>query len=219
MARDLLDLFSMKTWRCSWSLAATIASVLALASVVHLFLFPLTPSLDYFKLASNSCVSSNASVELFSKRGWDEPAIDLKIRFPGDLHGSVAYKGAPWKDEIGRWLAGCDSVTKEINVSEIIGGNECKNDCSGLGVCNQELGQCRCFHGYAENNEAHLALGTTLFHSGMCIQDMISFEDVLKEFTSKKCGKLGKLLKESGNHGVQMKHKDSRAPKLTVKHA
>ncbi|XP_058735154.1 uncharacterized protein LOC131607138 [Vicia villosa] len=40
---------------------------------------------------------------------------------------------------------------------------------------------------------------------------LISFEDVLKEFTSKKCGKLGKLLKESGNHGVQMKHKDSRA--------
>ncbi|XP_058735321.1 uncharacterized protein LOC131607321 [Vicia villosa] len=69
-----------------------------------------------------------------------------------------------------------------------------------------------------KNNEAHLALGTTLFHSGMCIQDMISFEDVLKEFTSKKCGKLGKLLKESGNHGVQMKNKDSRAPKLTVKH-
>ncbi|CAL5197804.1 unnamed protein product [Lathyrus oleraceus] len=41
---------------------------------------------------------------------------------------------------------------------------------------------------------------------------LISFEDVLKEFTSKKCGKLGKLLKESGNHGVQMKHKDSRGP-------
>lgn len=34
----------------------------------------------------------------------------------------------------------------------------------------------------------------------------------MKEFTSKKCGKLGKLLKESGNHGVQMKHKDSRGP-------
>ncbi|WJX89472.1 hypothetical protein P8452_71470 [Trifolium repens] len=41
---------------------------------------------------------------------------------------------------------------------------------------------------------------------------LISFEDVLKEFASKKCGKLGKLLKESGNHGIQMKHKDSRAP-------
>lgn len=36
--------------------------------------------------------------------------------------------------------------------------------------------------------------------------------DVLKEFASKKCGKLGKLLKESGNHGIQMKHRDFRAP-------
>ena len=35
--------------------------------------------------------------------------------------------------------------------------------------------------------------------------------DVLKEFASKKCGKLGKLLKETGSHGIQMKHKDSRA--------
>lgn len=41
---------------------------------------------------------------------------------------------------------------------------------------------------------------------------LISFEDVLKEFASKKCGKLGKLLKESGNHGIQMKHRDFRAP-------
>ncbi|RZC11912.1 hypothetical protein D0Y65_011917 [Glycine soja] len=40
---------------------------------------------------------------------------------------------------------------------------------------------------------------------------LISFEDVLKEFASKKCGKLGKLLKETGSHGIQMKHKDSRA--------
>ncbi|TKY55602.1 hypothetical protein E2542_SST20020 [Spatholobus suberectus] len=41
---------------------------------------------------------------------------------------------------------------------------------------------------------------------------LISFEDVLKEFASKKCGKLGKLLKETGGHGVQIKHRDSRAP-------
>lgn len=119
MARDLLDLFSMKNWRCSWSLAATIASVLVLVSVVHLFLFPFTPSFDYFKLASNSCVSTNASVELINSHGWDEPVIDLKNRFPGDLHGSVPYKGAPWKAEIGQWLAGCHSITKEINVSEV----------------------------------------------------------------------------------------------------
>ncbi|XP_027346799.1 uncharacterized protein LOC113858372 [Abrus precatorius] len=41
---------------------------------------------------------------------------------------------------------------------------------------------------------------------------LITFEDVLKEFASKKCGKLGKLLKETGGHGIQMKHRDSRAP-------
>lgn len=41
---------------------------------------------------------------------------------------------------------------------------------------------------------------------------LISFEDVLKEFASKKCGKLGKLLKERGGNGVQMKHRDSRVP-------
>jgi hypothetical protein len=121
MARDLLDLFSMKNWRfSSWSLAATIASALVLVSVVHLFLFPLTPSFNYFKLAPDCCISTNASAELISKHGWDEPAIDLKHQFPADLHGSVAYKGAPWKAEMGRWLAGCDSITKEVNISEVI---------------------------------------------------------------------------------------------------
>ncbi|KAF7828608.1 DUF4228 domain protein [Senna tora] len=40
---------------------------------------------------------------------------------------------------------------------------------------------------------------------------LISFEDVLKEFAAKKCVKLGKLLKESGSLGVQMKNRDPRA--------
>ncbi|MED6212359.1 hypothetical protein PIB30_082513 [Stylosanthes scabra] len=44
---------------------------------------------------------------------------------------------------------------------------------------------------------------------------LISFEDVLKEFASKKCGKLGKVLDRNGN-GVQMKHKDSRYPNPTT---
>lgn len=120
MARDQFDLFSMKNWRCSWSLAASIASVVALVSVVHLFLFPLTPSFDYFKLASDSCVSNNvSSADLVSNHGLEEPAIDLKYRFPADLHSSVAYKGALWKAEIGRWLSGCDSITKDVNISEV----------------------------------------------------------------------------------------------------
>ncbi|KAJ7952734.1 DUF4228 domain protein [Quillaja saponaria] len=41
---------------------------------------------------------------------------------------------------------------------------------------------------------------------------LISFEDVLKEFAAKKCGKLGRLLKERGNLGVQMRNKDLGAP-------
>ncbi|XVE86981.1 hypothetical protein DITRI_Ditri18aG0079300 [Diplodiscus trichospermus] len=37
---------------------------------------------------------------------------------------------------------------------------------------------------------------------------LISFEDVLKEFAAKKCMKLGKLLKESGGLGMELKRKD-----------
>ncbi|OMP01805.1 hypothetical protein COLO4_11590 [Corchorus olitorius] len=47
---------------------------------------------------------------------------------------------------------------------------------------------------------------------------LISFEDVLKEFAAKKCGKLGKLLKERGGLGLgmEMKRKDLN-PKLNSK--
>ena len=119
MARDFLDLFSMKKWRCSWSLAATIASVLALVSVVHLFLFPLTPSFNYFKLTPDSCIPTDASAELPSDLEKEKPVIDLKHQFPADLHRAVVYQGAPWKAEIGQWLAGCDAITKEVNITEV----------------------------------------------------------------------------------------------------
>lgn len=29
-----------------------------------------------------------------------------------------------------------------------ISGKSCKNNCSGQGICNHALGQCRCFHGF-----------------------------------------------------------------------
>ncbi|KAF7809936.1 DUF4228 domain protein [Senna tora] len=41
---------------------------------------------------------------------------------------------------------------------------------------------------------------------------LISFEDVLKELSAKKCVKLEKLLKDRGGLGVHIKHRDSRAP-------
>ncbi|KAJ7972241.1 exostosin family protein [Quillaja saponaria] len=149
MKRYFSDMFSIHKWRCSWSLVATIASVLALVSIVHLFLFPLAPSFNYFSQAQNSCAPINVSAEAATNnvRGNLKPTIDLDHQFLADLHNAVVYRGAPWKAEIGRWLAGCDLVTKEVGIVEIIGGNGCKNDCSGQGVCNREFGECQCFHG------------------------------------------------------------------------
>ncbi|XP_048320595.2 uncharacterized protein LOC107425930 [Ziziphus jujuba] len=144
-------MFSIQKGRCSWSLYATIASVVALVSVVHLFWFPLTPSLDYFRLVQKTCVPINGSADASIKNINEskQQPIDLEYQFPADLHKAVFYCGAPWKAEIGRWLSGCDSITKEVDIVETIGGSGCKNDCSGQGVCNQELGQCWCFHGYS----------------------------------------------------------------------
>lgn len=112
MGGDVLDLFSIKKWKCSWFLVATIASVVALFSTVHIFLFPLTPSFNYLKLAQNSCIATNASAEFPDNHVKENlnPAIDLKKQFPADLHRAVVYRGAPWKAEIGQWLRGCDSV-------------------------------------------------------------------------------------------------------------
>lgn len=115
-------MFSILRWKGSWSMIATIASIvglisLALASIVHLFFFPLVPSFNYFSQAQNSCVPINGSAEAITDhiRG-----IDLEYRFPSDLHKAVVYRGAPWKAEIGRWLAGCRSITNEVNIVEVI---------------------------------------------------------------------------------------------------
>ncbi|XP_041028569.1 uncharacterized protein LOC121268379 isoform X2 [Juglans microcarpa x Juglans regia] len=144
-------MLSIQKWKCSWSLAAAIASIVALVSVVHLFLFPFGPSFDYFRETQNACVPINGSSGATTNHVWEDlqPTTDLDHRFPADLHKGVIYHDAPWKAEIGQWLSGCDSVTKEISIAEIIGAINCKNGCSGQGVCNRELGQCRCFHGYS----------------------------------------------------------------------
>ncbi|KAK9181367.1 hypothetical protein WN944_024504 [Citrus x changshan-huyou] len=146
-------MISIEKWRFSWTLVATVASVLTLVSVVHLFLFPLVPSFDYFtarQQIQNSCVPIKESAEGVTNRVWENspPQLNLDHRFPADLHNAVVYRNAPWKAEIGRWLSGCDSVAKEVDLVEMIGGKSCKSDCSGQGVCNHELGQCRCFHGF-----------------------------------------------------------------------
>lgn len=171
-------MFYLQKWKCSWSLVAAIASVLALVSVIHLFLYPLVPSLDYMNLrqVQSSCLPLNGSTEVGKSmipdsvetnltgqnapgKGWIEgstdysnqnfqPMVDLKVQFPADWHGAVTYNGAPWKAEVGRWLSGCNSKANAVNVVEEIGGKYCKNQCSDQGICNHELGECRCFHGF-----------------------------------------------------------------------
>lgn len=117
-------MLSIQKWRLSWSLIATIASVFALFSVVHLFLFPLVPPFDYFRQVQTSCVPVNGSAlvktDLAKESQSRQPTIDLDRQFPADLHNAVVYRGAPWKAEIGRWLSGCDSVAKEVNIVEVI---------------------------------------------------------------------------------------------------
>lgn len=137
---------------CSWSLGGSIASIIALVTVVHLFFFPLVPSLDNLRRFPNSGFAVNSSTEAYDYNNHAKedpgPAIDLNHKFPPDSHSAVVYHGAPWKSSIGRWLSGCDANTKELQIVELVGGSGCKNDCSGQGVCNHEFGQCRCFHGY-----------------------------------------------------------------------
>lgn len=146
-------MLSFQKSRCSWSLVAAIASIVALVSVVHLFLFPVVPSFDYFasREVQNSCFPINGSVAGGKDSGAKNllPVLNLDVRFPADSHKAVVYHGAPWKAEIGRWLTGCDSVANAVKVAENISGKSCQNDCSNQGICNRELGQCRCFHGFS----------------------------------------------------------------------
>lgn len=144
--------FSFQKLKCSWSLLSAVASVIVIVSVVHLFLFPVVPSFDYLsaRRVQNSCVPVDSSIEQGASHAWEnlQPGVSLDKRFPSDLHKAVVYHNAPWKANIGQWLSGCDAITRVVNISEVVGGRKCKSDCSGQGVCNYELGQCRCFHGY-----------------------------------------------------------------------
>src|SRR5687767_1294593 len=111
---------SMQKGHCSWSLLAAVGSLLVLLSVVHLFLSPLGSTLDYFgvRQAQTSCLLTNGSTKGIGGFHQDVE-LDLDRRFRADLHNAVVYRGAPWKAEIGRWLSGCDSVVKEIHITEV----------------------------------------------------------------------------------------------------
>lgn len=129
--------FFLQKWKCSWSLLATVASVVALISVAHLFLFPLAPSLEYFSMGQGqkTCTPINASIRGVDHDGKNlQPSLDLDHRFPADSHKSVVYRGAPWKAEIGRWFSGCDSIAAEVSIIEVFSYLFCLNWFSFNGV-------------------------------------------------------------------------------------
>lgn len=109
-------------WNCSWSLGASIASIIGLVTVVHLFFFPLVPSLDNLRRFPNSGFAVNVSTEAYNNHAKEDPAppIDLTHKFPPDSHNAVVYHGAPWKSHIGQWLSGCDANTKDLQIVEVV---------------------------------------------------------------------------------------------------
>jgi hypothetical protein len=78
-------MISIQKWKCSWSLIATIVSVVALVSAAPLFLFPVLPFLDCFNVP-NSSVPINGAVDERNHHHVLEnlkPALDLEPRtFP-----------------------------------------------------------------------------------------------------------------------------------------
>jgi len=117
-------MFSIQKRRCSWSLVAAIASLVAVVSVIHLFLFPVVPSFDYFsaRQVQNSCLPVNGSDEGGNASVMENPPpiLKLDVQFPADLHKAVVYRDAPWKAAIGRWLAGCNSVASAVKIVEVL---------------------------------------------------------------------------------------------------
>ena len=164
-------MLTIRSTKCPWAFVGVAGALVVLVTAVHVFMVPILPSsLDFF--GARRAVDRPRNV-LPEARVVDSR---LKGRFPADSYGAVTYRGAPWKSEIGRWLAGCHAGSSAVNVTEVctklchcslfsdlvllrvnfvllpgqvIGTKRCDKDCSGHGVCNYDLGECRCFHGYA----------------------------------------------------------------------
>jgi len=115
-------MFSHQKWKFSWSQIATVASVIVLVSLVHLFLGPVVPSFDSITVrqAQNLCGPSNESISQVTKNSSQSlVVVAFDRRFPADSHGAVVYRNASWKAEIGQWLSSCDAVAKEVDIIEV----------------------------------------------------------------------------------------------------
>ncbi|WVZ55657.1 hypothetical protein U9M48_006291 [Paspalum notatum var. saurae] len=136
-------MLTIRSTKCPVAFAGVTGALVVLVTAVHVFMVPILPySLDYF-----GARSTGRPRHVLPAAG----VVDSRLRehFPSDSYGTVAFRGASWKAEIGRWLAGCHANSSSVNVTEAIGTKRCEKDCNGRGVCNYDLGECRCFHGYA----------------------------------------------------------------------
>lgn len=140
---------SLQNFKYSWQLTVVILILVAFISIVHLFFVPLIPTSLEFSGSRQTKSSANASsIKNGSSTGDDNIAQD---QYPQsyDSYGAILYRDAPWKAGMGKWLSRCHDIAAPVYINETISGKNCKDGCSGHGICNGELGECRCFHGYA----------------------------------------------------------------------
>jgi putative beta-1,4-xylosyltransferase IRX10 len=103
-----ISMQSCRSCLCSWPFGTAVISLALSVSLIHLFLTPLSPSsLDFFWLSNPSPVANS------------RVASNLKAQLQQNSDGSVTYRGAPWKSEIGGWLAGCSSNSTPVDIVEV----------------------------------------------------------------------------------------------------
>ncbi|KAF7055411.1 hypothetical protein CFC21_062940 [Triticum aestivum] len=138
-------MLKIRSAKCPWASVGAAGALVMLVTAVHVFMVPILPSSLDFSGARRTVDHRPRNV----LPGAGVVDSRLRGRFPADSYEAVTFRAAPWKAEIGRWLAGCHAESSAVNITEAIGTKRCQKDCSGNGVCNYDLGECRCFHGYA----------------------------------------------------------------------
>lgn len=107
-------MFAIRSTKCPVAFVGVAGTLVVLITAVHVFMVPILPASFYY-FGSRSSISHPKNVL---------PAVEvvdsrLKGCFPSDSYGAVAFRGAPWKAEIGRWLAGCHANSSSVDVTEV----------------------------------------------------------------------------------------------------
>jgi hypothetical protein len=107
-------MLTIRSTKWPWAFVGVTGALVILVTAVHVFMVPILPSsLDFF--------GARRGIDRQRNVLPDVGVVDsrLKSQFPADLYGAVTFRGAPWKAEIGRWLAGCHAGSSTVNISEV----------------------------------------------------------------------------------------------------